>query len=175
MPSSHARMSLGQETQEDDVGRGMPSSPWTTYKVRRRLMWHVIIALGQNTRSDGVERGMQSYTLDCTYGRKTLILSCYHLLWTSHTVGRCKAWHVRMSLGKQTRSDDAGQGMPSSPLDNIQGKTTSRVACYHCPWTENTVRQQRAGMHSYTLDCTYGRKMLRVSCNQRIWASHTVE
>ena len=59
-------MSLGQETLADDVGRGMPSSPWTTYKVRRYRVWHVIIALGQNTRSDDIGRGMQSYTLDCT-------------------------------------------------------------------------------------------------------------
>ena len=64
--SWNARMSLGQETQTDDIGRCMTSSPWTTYKIRRCRVWHVIIALGQNTRSDDIGRGMRSYTLDCT-------------------------------------------------------------------------------------------------------------
>ena len=156
----HAIVVFGYHTWSDDVSHGIPACtlgrkhghttssvachhrPWTTYKVKQRRLWHVIIALGQNTRSDGVGRGMQSYTLDCTYGRKTLIVSCYHLLWTSHTVERRQALHAHMSLGQQTRSDNAGQGMPSSPLDNIQGKTTSRVACYHYPWTEHTARKR---------------------------------
>ena len=64
--SWNSRMSLGQETQADDVERGMPSLPWTIFKVRRCRVWHVIIALGQNTGSDDIGRGMQSYTLDCT-------------------------------------------------------------------------------------------------------------
>ena len=65
----HAIIAFGKHTQSNDVGRGMPSSPWgstqdrtmpgvachhrlwATHTVRRRGAWHDITALGQHTRS----------------------------------------------------------------------------------------------------------------------------
>ena len=68
----HAFVIFGLHTQSDDIRHGMPACPlgskrcqttsgkafqhrpWTTYKVRRRRAWHVIIDLGQYTRSGDV-------------------------------------------------------------------------------------------------------------------------
>ena len=80
----HAIIALGMNTQSDDVGRGMLSSPlyrthdsttsgmacyyrpWTTYTVRQNWTWHVIIAIEQIIWSDDVERGIPSSPLDNT-------------------------------------------------------------------------------------------------------------
>ena len=112
--------------------------------VGQRQAWHAVIAFRQHTRLDDIGCVMRSYTLDNTYGQNSSSVSCYCRLWMSHMVGRRQSWNARMSLGQETQSDDVGRGMPSSPFDNIQGQTTSPVACYHCPWTEHMVRWRRA-------------------------------
>ena len=135
---------------------------------------------------------MQSYTLDNTYDRKSLSVSCYRRLLMSHMVGRRQSWNARMSLGQETRSDDVGRGMPSSFLDNIQGQTMSHVACYHCPWTEHTVRRRRAWhaiiylrlhkqskdvervMLSSSFDFTHGRTTSGMTCTHVPWAANMI-
>uniref|UniRef100_A0A3Q7EE86 Uncharacterized protein n=1 Tax=Solanum lycopersicum TaxID=4081 RepID=A0A3Q7EE86_SOLLC len=42
------------------------------------------------------------------------------------------AWTTKYALGRQTRSDDVGRGMPSSPLNSTDGRPSLGVACYHC-------------------------------------------
>ena len=166
--------------------------PWTPHTIGRRQAWHTIIAFRLHTWLDDVRHGMQSYTLVITYNRMTSSVSCYRHLLTSHIVGRRQSWNARMSLGQETRSDDVGRGMPSSPLDNIQGQTISPGACYHFPWTEHTVRRRRAwhaiiylGLHiqskdvervmlSSSFDFTHGRTMSGMTCTHVPWAANTV-
>ena len=52
--------------------------------------------------------------------------------------------HDITAVGEHTRSDDVEHGMTSLPLDSTHGKTTSGMACHHCPWTGNTVERRRA-------------------------------
>ena len=68
----------------------------------------------------------------------------------AHTVGRRRVWHAIRTLGRQTRSNDVGRGMPSPPLSSSHGRTTSGVACYHGLWTAHTVEQRRAW--AYTVE-----------------------
>ena len=74
----HSIIAVGQHTQSNDVGRGMPSSPLGTthcrtmsgvachhrhieaHTLERRRAWHAIIAFGQHTQSNDVGRGMPS-------------------------------------------------------------------------------------------------------------------
>ena len=118
----HARMAIGQHTQSDDVGLGMPSSPlgstcgwmtsavschldpWNTHTVGQCRAWHAIIALGQHTRSDYVRRGMPSWTLSSTYGWKRLGVVGHHRRWTTYI-----------------------------------GLDTSCVACYHRPFITHAI------------------------------------
>ena len=83
-------------TQSNDVGRGMPSSPldsshgqttssvachhhlWAAYTIERRRAWHAIIALRQHTQSKDVGRGMISPPLNSTHGRMTSGVACNH-------------------------------------------------------------------------------------------------
>uniref|UniRef100_A0A3Q7EZT5 Uncharacterized protein n=1 Tax=Solanum lycopersicum TaxID=4081 RepID=A0A3Q7EZT5_SOLLC len=46
--------------------------------------------------------------------------------------------------------------MPSPPLENTYGETTSGMTCHHNPWTAHTVRRHRRDMPSYHLDGTHG-------------------
>ena len=47
----HAIIALGLQTQSNDVGRGMPSSPLDNTPGRQRWVWHDITALELHTRS----------------------------------------------------------------------------------------------------------------------------
>ena len=82
----HAIIALGQHTQLDDVGRGIPSSSlesihdrttlgmacyhqsWTTHMIGSLRVWHAHMALGQHTRSDYVVCDMPSQPLSSTHG-----------------------------------------------------------------------------------------------------------
>ena len=82
--------------------------------------------------------------------------------------------HVIIALGKNTRSNDIEHGVPSSPLDNTHGHTTSGKACHLCPSTACTVKRRRAwyahmdlGQHKLSDDIR--RYMLH-----HLWAAHTV-
>ena len=106
---------------------------------------------------------------------------------------QCRAWHNITAFGQHTRSNDVGRGMPSSPFGSTNGRTTSGVACYHSPWTANTVGRRQAlhaitafgqhtqsndvgrGMTSPPLDGTHGRMTSGGSCHHRLWEAHTVE
>ena len=86
-------------TQSNDVGRGMPSSPlgsthgrttsgvachhspWTANTVERRRAWQPIIAIG-----------------------------------LAHTVGRRRAWHAIIALGQHRRSDGVGRHMKAQTV-----------------------------------------------------------
>ena len=136
---------------------------------------------------------MTSPPLDCTHGRTTAGESCHHRLWEAPTIKRRQEWHEITALGQHTRSNDVGRGMPSSPLDNTHGPTTSSVTCHHHLWTAHTVRLRRAwhditafGQHSRSnevrhdmpsppLHCTHGRTTSGVACHHRPWTAHMVD
>ena len=105
-----------------------------------RRAWHAIIALGRQTWSNDVGLGMTSPPLDSTHGRTTSGVASNRRLLVAHMVERHRAWHAIIVLRRQTRSNNVGRGMPSPPLDNIHGRTTSGVACHHSPWIAHTVR-----------------------------------
>ena len=83
--------------------------------------------------------------------------------------------------------------MPSLPLDNTHGRTTSGLTCHHRLWTAHTVGLRRAwnditalvqhtrskdvwrGMTSPHFDCTHGRTLSSVACHHRLWAAQTVK
>ena len=82
----HAIISLGWQTQSNNVGRSMRSSPlgstegrtafgvachhrlWLAHTIERHLAWHAIISFGQHTRLNDIGRGMQSSPLGSTHG-----------------------------------------------------------------------------------------------------------
>ena len=150
---------------------------------------------------------MPSSPLGSTYGPTTSGVACHHRLWAAHTVerrwvwhaiiafgladtaGRRRAWHPIIALRRQTRSNDVGRGMQSSPLGSTDSQTTSGVACPHRPWAVQTVGWRRAshaiialgqhtrsndigrGMPSSHLGSTHGRTTLGVACHHRLWTS----
>uniref|UniRef100_A0A494G8X7 Uncharacterized protein n=1 Tax=Solanum lycopersicum TaxID=4081 RepID=A0A494G8X7_SOLLC len=166
----HSIIAFGQNTQSNDVARGMTSPPmdstlgrttWghTQSKDIGHVMtsppldctnsrttsgaWHDITTLGMHARSDDVGHGMTSPPLDSTRGRQR------------------RAWHDITSLGQHTRlamsgvacitalglhkqSDDVGRGIISPPLDSTQGRTMLGVARHHRLWTAHTIGRRRA-------------------------------
>ena len=158
----HAIIALGRQTRSDDVRHDMPSPPldsthgrtmsgvalhhrpWTARMVRRRQAWYDITALGQHTRSNDVGRGLPSLPLGSSHGRTTSGVACHHRPWTTHTVGRRRAWNDIIALGQHTRSDYVGRGMTSPPLDSTHSRTTSGVAFHHRLWAAHTVERRRA-------------------------------
>ena len=123
----HDIITFGQHTRWNYVGSGMPSSP-----------------LGSTKRSNDVERGMQSSPLGSTHGRMTSGVACHNRLKAAHTVERRRAWHDITAFGQHTWSNAIGRGMPSSPLGNKNGRTTSGVACHHRLWEAQTVEPRQA-------------------------------
>ena len=97
------------------------------------------MAHGQHTWSDEFWRGMLLSPLFITHVPTTSGVTCNHSPLEAHTVGRCWAWLAIITLGKNTLWKDVRRGMPSWPLDNRDSRTTSDVACHHCPrivqWT----------------------------------------
>ena len=120
--------------------------------------------------------GMPSFPFDDKHDRTTSGLTCHHR--ATHTIERRRAWHAIIAFGQQTRSNDIGRGMPSSPLGSTDGRTMSGVACHHRHLVAHTVERRRAwhaiiafvkhtrsnnvgqGMTSPPLDSTHSRQLL---------------
>ena len=110
-----------------------------------------------------------------THNRSTSDVSCHHRPWIAHTNERCRAWNSIIALEPYTWSDNIRGGMPSSPLDIIDGQTTLGVACHHRPWTENAV-EQRWAWHAIMVFGQHTRsKDVGVACHHRLWAAPTTE
>ena len=127
------------------------------HTVRRRRAWHNITALGQHTRLDYVRRGMTSPPLYSTHGRTASGVACHHRLWATHTIERRLAGHAIIAHGWQTRSNDVRRDMPSPPLDNAHGRTTSGVACHLVFGKHPRSNDVGRGMTSPPLGSTHGR------------------
>ena len=117
---------------------------WAAHTVERCRAWHAIIALGRKIRSNDVRHGMPSSPLGSTNGRKTSGVACHHSPWTANMVERPQALHSITNFGQHTRSNDFGHRMPSSPLENTHGRTTSNIACHHRLRAAHAVRRRRA-------------------------------
>ena len=135
---------------------------------------------------------MPSSPLGSTNSRTTSGVACYHHLWAAHTVERRRAWHTIIAFGWQTRSNDFGHGMQTSPLGSTDGRTASGVACHHRPWTENMVERLPAwhyiipfGQHrrsdgvrrcmsSSPFSNTHSQTTSGVACHHRLGTAHTV-
>ena len=153
----HNITTFGQHTRSNDVGRGMPSSPfgstngrttsgvachhspWTANTTGRRQALHATTAFGQHTRSNDVRQGMTSPLLDGTHGRMTSGGSCHNRLWESYPVERHWAWHDINAFEQHLWSNDVGRDMLSPPLDSTHGQKMSGVALHHRLWTARTV------------------------------------
>ena len=119
------------------------------------------MALGKNTWSDDIWRGMPLSPLGKTYGRTTSGVT-YHLCpYTAHIVGRHRAWHVIITLGKQTQSNNIECGMLSLLFDSTHGQTTSGEAGCRLPWAAYTGSDNVGlGMPSSPLGSLHGQTML---------------
>ena len=110
-----------------------------------------------------------------SHSRMASGVACHYHPWTANTVERCRAWHAIITLGQHKRSNDVGRGMPSSPLNDKHGRTTSAVACHHHLWTAQTVGRRRA-WHSFG---ALGRQTNRTTsgkeCHHLLWAVRTVD
>ena len=133
------------------------NSPWAVHTVGRRWALNVIIALGQYAWLYYIRCEMLSSPLERIHNLTMSGVTCYHRPLTSHTIGRCQVWHVRMSLRQQTWLDGIRRGMPLSPLDNVHGGTRLRA------------------MPSSPLGSTHGRMMSGVTCHICPWTTHMVE
>ena len=158
----HAIIAFGQHKRSDGVRRCMLSSPlasthsrttlgveyhhrlWVAHTVERRRAWHAIIAFGQHTRSNDVGRGMPSRILAAHTVERRLAWHAIIAFGLADTVVRRRAWHAIIAHGQETRSNDVGHGMQSSPLGSTDSRTASGVACHHRPWAAQTVGRRRA-------------------------------
>ena len=93
---------------------------------------------------DVLGRGITSPPLDSTTGRTKSGVACNDRLWKAHTVEQRRAWHAIIALGRQTRSNVVGRGMPSLPLDRTHDQTASGMTCHLRLWTTHTVERRRA-------------------------------
>ena len=95
-------------------------------------------------------------------------------------------WYSIIALGRQTRSNDFGNGMTSSPLDSTHGRiiafglahTVGRRRVWHA--IRSFGRQTRSndvgrGMPSPPLSSSHGRTTSGVACYHGLWTAHTVE
>ena len=124
----HAIIALGSTHGRMTWGVACHHRVWEAHMVERRQALHSIIAFGQHTQSNDVERGMTSPPLDNTHNGTTSSVTCYHRLWTAHTVELCWAWHAIIALRQYKWSNDVRRGRTSPPLDSKHGLTTSGVA-----------------------------------------------
>ena len=150
---------------------------------------------------------MPSSPFASIHSRTTLRVACHNRLWAAYTVerrqacramitfgiadkvGRRRAWHAIIALGRETRSNEVGRGMQSSPLGSTDSLMASGVAFHHHPWAAQTVGRRRAlhaiiafglhtrsndigrGMTSSPLGNIHGRTTSGVSCHHRLWNS----
>uniref|UniRef100_A0A494G8H5 Uncharacterized protein n=1 Tax=Solanum lycopersicum TaxID=4081 RepID=A0A494G8H5_SOLLC len=133
------------------------------------------MARGKNTWLDDIWRGMPLSPFGKTHGRMTSGVT-YHLCpYTAHIVGRHRAWHVMITHGKHTRSDNVECGMLSWFLDSTHSRTTSAVAGCRRPWEAYTGSDNVGlGMPSSTLESIHGRTMSGMAYYHRQWTTHTI-
>ena len=121
----------------------------TIYTVRRCRVWRLIIAHRQNKRSDDIERGFPSSPVDSTQRRTTSGVACHYHPWTAHTIRRRRAWNITVACGQNTRSNDVGPSMLSTPLGSTHSRTTPGVACQNSLWTTHTIEWYWRGNHHH--------------------------
>ena len=137
------------------------------------------------------QRGMAS--CQCTaHIQTTSGVGYHHRSYVAYMVVLREVWHVIISIGQNTRLKDVDRGMQPSPLDSTQGRTTSDVACHHCPLTKNTIGRRRAwhaiiahGLHKLLDNVRRGKPIVAlgsincrmtsgVTCHHRCWAPHMI-
>ena len=101
----------------------MTSPPLDSTHGRQRWAWHDINAF------------------DNTYGQTMSGMTCYHRLWTAHTVEKRREWLNITALRLHAQSDDVGRGMTSPTLDSTHSRMMSGVACHHRLWEAHTIEQ----------------------------------
>ncbi|TMW88567.1 hypothetical protein EJD97_018386 [Solanum chilense] len=200
----HVSMALEQHILSDDIGRGMPSSPLDTTHDQNTSGTNAIISIRKHTRSDDARHDMPSSPLESihggttsavampsslfTYDRTTSGVACYHRPWKANTIGRRRAWHVAITLGEQTLSDNIGHGMPAWPLSSAYRQITSGVACHHRHWAaqagvachhgpykEHIIRRRRAWQEIIAFGHhTQGRTTSGVACHHKPLKAHRV-
>ena len=136
----HDITALGQHTRSNDIERGMTLPPLDNTHGRRTCH-HRLWAAHMIKQHRG---GMPSPPLDNIHGLTTLGMACHHGPWKAHTVERRRALHAIIALGRQTRSNDVGRGMPSSSLGSTHDRTTGGVAYNYSTLTANTIERHRA-------------------------------
>ena len=141
------------------------------HTVGRRRAWHAIIDLGRQTRSNDVGHGMTSPPLGRTHGRTTSGVACHHHLWAAQTIKRRRARHAIIAHGRQTRSNNVRRDIPSPPLDNTHGSTTSGVACHLAFGKHTRSKYVERGMTSPPLGITHGQTSSGMTCHHRLWTS----
>ena len=140
--ASHHR--FGKHTQSDEVGIACYHRPWIEHTIGPRRVCRVYMAHWQHTWSDEAGCGILLSPLCITHIRTTSGVTCNHSPLEAHSYGRRWAWISIIALGRHTRSKDVRRGMPSLPLDSRYSRTTSDVACHHCPWLAHTIGSRRA-------------------------------
>ena len=159
----HAIITLGKNTQSDNIMRGMTllplgnthdqttsvmachHCPRTAQTVVLHQALHVTIAHGQHTQSDDVNRG-NAIIAFVKHTRSDYVV-LYMTSWPFDST-RAQTTSVMenaiIALGMHTWSDDVGHDIPSSPLKRKHDRTTSSVACYHGPWSAYIIGLLRA-------------------------------
>ena len=120
------------------------------------------ISLGKHTPLGNAGRGIPSTPLESIHDPMKSGVAYYHRPMTEHMIRPRRALHAHMALGRQTWPNNVRRDMPSPPLDNSNGRTTSgveshhrlwnsshyrtasAVACHHCPWATHAVERCRA-------------------------------
>ena len=145
----HAFIAFGLHTLLEDVRRCMTAwalgningqttsnltchhYPWVSHTVGLCRAWHAHITHRLHTWSHDIEHRMPSSPLGSTQNQMTSGVACHHRTCEPYTVGRRRASHAIIALGKHTQSDYVGRGMPSSPSGSTHGQKASVLACNH--------------------------------------------
>ena len=135
--------------------------------IGRRRASHDITTLGQHTRSDYVRHGMTSLPLYSTHGRTTSGVACHHCFWAAQTIKRRQAGHAIIAHGRQTQSNDVKRDIPSPPLNNTHGRTTSGMACHLAIGKHTRSKDVGSGMTSPPLGSTHDQMTSGVTCHHR--------
>ena len=112
-------------------------------------------------------------------------IACHDRPLTAHTNKRHRAWHAIITLGLQTRSDDIGHRMtsspsdrawmPSSPFGSTHRWTTSGVACHYRTWMVDMVRRLGAWYVIFSLGHHTRLDDVERCCSYGPWEAHSVD
>ena len=102
MSTWHAIISFRLQTCTDDVGSGMPQSPFGSTRGQTILGVNAIFTLRQHTWWDDVERDMPSSPLDNIHDRTTSSVRFHHSPWTTHTITLHRAWQAIIAIQQNT-------------------------------------------------------------------------